>query len=148
MDDITQDLYKLEADQVHLQGVKTPCLLYADDLLMMSTTAGGLQRQIDMLQIYTSTWGLTVNVNKPKVMVFGNVGKHVDQPFIYNNKELERVDHFSYLGLTLTSNGSFKTAVADLKAKAAKAMFKIHAILRDQNVNCIPVALKLFDSLV
>jgi len=37
-------------DVPSLSGVLIPLLLYADDLIIMSTTAAGLQRQLDALQ--------------------------------------------------------------------------------------------------
>ena len=46
------------------------CLLYADDLLLFSTSAAGLQRawQLDALKRYCDEWGLEVNVPKTEYM--------------------------------------------------------------------------------
>ena len=45
-------------------------LLYADDLVLMSTTEEGLQSNIDMVNEYCTNWGLAVNTDKSKVMTF------------------------------------------------------------------------------
>ena len=41
-----------------------PLLLYADDLILMSTTAAGLQKQLDALASFCKSRELTVNLNK------------------------------------------------------------------------------------
>jgi hypothetical protein len=64
-------------EALHAQGGTDPvvvasrlvrCLLYADDLLLFSTTEGGLQRQLDALGAYCVFWGLSVNVVKTEYM--------------------------------------------------------------------------------
>ncbi len=47
-----------------------PLLLYADDLILMSTTASGLQKQLDVLASFCETHQLTVNLTKTKVVIF------------------------------------------------------------------------------
>ena len=50
-------------------GWRVPPLLYADDLVLMATSAAWLQAQLDKLEAFASAWGLTVNAGKTKVMV-------------------------------------------------------------------------------
>ena len=50
-------------------------ILYADDTVIISDSAGGLQRQLDALYSYCADCKLTVNVYKTKIMVFRNRGK-------------------------------------------------------------------------
>ena len=44
-----------------------PALLNADDMVLLSTSAAGLQVQLCLLERYCEEWGLTVNVDKTKV---------------------------------------------------------------------------------
>ena len=44
-------------------------LMYADDLILLSKTKDGLQKQIDELLIFCEKWKLDINVKKTKVMV-------------------------------------------------------------------------------
>jgi hypothetical protein len=44
--------------------------MYADDLVLFSETADGLQSQLDALYVYANVWGLKVNVNKSKIVCF------------------------------------------------------------------------------
>jgi hypothetical protein len=45
-----------------LNTLKLNCLLYADDLVLMSETADGLQMCIDKLYNYCTKWGLQINM--------------------------------------------------------------------------------------
>ena len=49
-------------------------LLYADDMTQMSDLVGHLQKLIDCLSEYCHDWGMSVNFNKTKVVVFRNEG--------------------------------------------------------------------------
>ena len=51
------------------------CLLYADDLLIFSRSANGLQTLLNKLESYCDKTELTVNLDKIKVMTFNNCGK-------------------------------------------------------------------------
>ena len=57
-----------------------PPLLYADDMVLLATSAAGLQRQLDLLQQYCRQWGLTVNIDKTKLMLLsGRRTQHAAQ---------------------------------------------------------------------
>ena len=45
-------------------------LLYADDVVLLSSSATGLQRHLDALQVFCDTHDLKVNLGKTKVMIF------------------------------------------------------------------------------
>ncbi len=79
-------------DAPSLSGVLIPMLLYADDLIIMSTTAAGLQRQLDALQQFCHQRQLSVNLAKTKVITFGS--KPACQAFICNSNEVERVETY------------------------------------------------------
>ena len=57
-------------DAPMLLGTLVPLLLYADDLILMSTTAAGLQKQLDVLALFCEIRQLTVNLTKTKVVIF------------------------------------------------------------------------------
>ena len=57
-------------DAPSLDGLRLPALLYADDLALGSTSLAGLQAQLDVLHDYARRWGLTVNVEKTKAVIF------------------------------------------------------------------------------
>ena len=49
---------------------KLSSLLYADDLVILSQTATGLQNAINILNNFCNKWKLNVNLKKTKVVVF------------------------------------------------------------------------------
>ena len=97
-------------------------LFYADDTIIFSDTALGLQFALEELENYCRTWKLVVNEDKTKIMCI-NGQKSDNHSFFYNNKELEVVSQFSYLGLNFSKNGLNSNCIKDRKVKAEKSMF-------------------------
>ena len=118
-------------------------------MAILSTSKEGLQTSLNIIENFCKTWGLNINTQKTKVMVFKGGGKVPSETnFALGGDTLEIVKSYSYLGVTFTPNGSMKTVITDLKAKAAKAMFKLQGILHNQHINCPKLHLKLFDTLI
>jgi len=122
-------------------------LLYADDTIILSETKHELQRAINGMEEYCKQNKLTINSNKSKVLVFSR-GKIRNKPEIYyGNELLEVVYDYTYLGITMSYNGTFKLAIKNLYDIANRAMFELlkkgRSLLLD-----IDVMLKLFDSTV
>ena len=51
-------------------GSKLNCLLYAEDLVLVSHSAKGLQKALSILAKYCNDWMLSVNPKKTKVVIF------------------------------------------------------------------------------
>ena len=79
-------------------------ILYADDTVVMSETKEGMQQSLNIFQLYCDL--LKLNINKTKVMVFSKK-KNLNYSFILQDKKLEVVDKFSYLGIIFKYNGTF-----------------------------------------
>ena len=60
---------------VSLNTSKINCLMYADDVILLSETPVGLQNNLSHLQKYCTKWGLEVNIKKTKSLIFNNTGK-------------------------------------------------------------------------
>ena len=114
-------------DPVLVNNRKISCLLYADDVVIMSTSHDGLQHKLNKLQAFCDDWGIEVNLSKTKVMIFNKTGKYLRENFLFKNKYLECANRYKYLGITLTPSGSFQEAKHDLYRKALKALFKLKA---------------------
>ena len=84
-------------DAPSLSDVLIPLLLCADDLIIMSSTAAGLQRQLDALQQFCHQRQFSVNLAKTKVVTFGSK-LSACQTFMFNNNEVERVESYKYVG--------------------------------------------------
>lgn len=79
-------------------------LLYADDVVFFSYTAENMQRMMHILQKFCLESGLTVNVNKTKIMVIQTIQPANIPSIIYDGKEIERVQTFKYLGIDVPSS--------------------------------------------
>ena len=101
------------------------CLLYADDLVILSLSAEGLQKSIDNLFTYCTKWGLTANIEKTKVLVFNPQGRKQNININYGNDKLQCVTEYKYLGITFMTSGNFQLAQDNLYKKGLKAYFKL-----------------------
>ena len=70
MDELCCTLIQNSTDVPILNDIKVPCLVWTDDLVLISTTKDGLQKQIDFVDKYCNDWKLTLNVEKTKTVIF------------------------------------------------------------------------------
>jgi hypothetical protein len=80
-------------------------LLFADDMLLRSTSAAGLNAQLQSLQAYCDTKKQTVNAAKARVMIMppggGRGGRRAaTEVFCYGGQRQDMVKTIKYLGLT------------------------------------------------
>ena len=148
IDDIN-DIFDDICDPPTLGSLKLHNLLYADDLIIMSTSSEGLQNSLDKLDTYCSKWHMEINIDKTKTMVLSKSGK-VPKSFEikYSKKVIQNVKSYKYLGLTIYNNGNFIKGTTELKIRALKAWFKCKSILYSNNANNVHLLLQLFDKLV
>ena len=107
-----------------LNSTPLNCLLYADDLVILSESKEGLQKSLDILSLYCEKWGLEVNTRKTKCLVFNTMGRLSPIKFKYKNLEIENTTSYTYLGVTFSASGSFTEAKNVLYKKSLKAFFK------------------------
>ena len=109
-----------------LHGTNINHFLYADDLVILSETKEGLQGHLDSLCTFARDKSLTVNTHKSKIMIFNKSGRQTKEHFMINEKELEVVRSFTYLGIDISTSGSFTLGIKELTAKAKKAMMPLY----------------------
>ena len=127
---------------------KISCLLYADDLVLLSESPDGLQTSLNKLDTYCKYWNLQVNIKKTSVMIFNKMGRLIHKNnFFIDNKPIIIAHEYKYLGLLFKPSGNFSHAVINLMAKAKKAMFSLRSTLASDRLYVIP-HLKLFDSCI
>ena len=136
-------------DGVPVDMVKILVLLYADDIVIFSETAEGLQQGFDILSDYCQRWKMKVNTNKTKVMIFrkgGPVARNIH--FEYDGNDIEIVKSFTYLGIVFTQGGSFHEAQHTLAGQAQKEIFKLNKYLYKFTDITVKHRIELFDKLV
>uniref|UniRef100_A0A671W6R3 ribonuclease H n=1 Tax=Sparus aurata TaxID=8175 RepID=A0A671W6R3_SPAAU len=127
INELATTLEKSSVPGVSLHNEEVKCLLFADDLVLLSPTAQGLQQSLDLLEHYCQTWALTVNPKKTKIMIFQKRSKTQDiQPkFKIGTQQVEYCTNYTYLGIKLNSTGHFNDAVHELRDKAHRAFYAI-----------------------
>ena len=122
-------------------------LLYADDTAILAETPNALQNALYNLEIYCNTWGLNVNVDKTKVVVFSR-GKIRNIPvFTLNGNNVEVVWDYAYLGVLFNYNNKFNKAQKRLCTAGNRAMFSLLKKCRKLNLP-IDIQLELFEKCV
>ena len=148
--DLSKRLSELENISVPcLNGFPVSHLLWADDLILLALDEESLQRQLNCLHEFVSVWELSVNIQKTNVMVF-NRGSRLLQcsyGFKLGDLVISPTRKYCYLGITFSLNGSFKTAIDELRKKALRAFFAIRRMV-DTRALTTSTMLKLIDSLV
>ena len=111
--------------------ISVSCLLYADDLIILSESKEGMQKALNKLSSYCISWKLKINMNtcKSKIMCLNervnpNIHIHVD------NEYLEHVTEYCYLSVVFTNTVQFHSAIDNLYNKSLKALFKLLHILK------------------
>ena len=124
-------------------------LLFADDIVLISTTPIGLQNQLNSLRAASEEIGLTVNLDKTKVMTYrkgGFLGRR--EKWYYGENRLEVVNSYKYLGFTMTTKLSTDIALAEYAGRAKNRIISIFRALHKLGPIDINLFFKLFDSQV
>ena len=122
--------------------------MYADDLIIISTTKEGLQNSLNSLQSYCEQWKLDINHKKSKVMVFTKGTQKEKNRYTINNKALEVVREYKYLGISISSkNCSFTPTLTDLHCKGTRAMYALFSLL-PMKLLSVKTLLKIFDACI
>ena len=149
INDIGDIFDQTASEHVVLNSTKHNCLIYADDVLLLSESKEGLQSCLDSLQVYCVYWKLKINIEETKVMIF-SAGKNKieNMKFKLNDSVIESVDKYKYLGILLSYNGNFKHAADHMYQKRLKAIFSLKSIILDYDSMSSTLKLKLFDTLI
>ena len=150
LNEIPTLLDTMKTDPVLLpDGSKLNCLLYADDLILISHTAEGLQTALNTLSQFCNDWLLNINLKKTKVVIFQKKLRKStlnDHYFHINREKIETVSNYTYLGVNFTSNGNFRDNKINLKEKTRRSIFATRRFLNFSKLP-IDVVNKIFDSL-
>lgn len=90
----------------HVDGVSLNNLSYADDMVLLSPTIGGIRKLLTICERYAEQHGLKYNPTKSELLVFK--GKNKSPSYIphvkLNGLPLNRVTQFKYLGHIVTED--------------------------------------------
>ena len=89
---------------------------------LLSTSAEGLRRHLSSLESLCKELKMEVNTAKTKISVIGkNTNK---EPFYWKGVTLERVEAYKYLGVWITTDGSYGRAKQHFANQGKRAVLK------------------------
>ena len=100
------------------------CIMWADDIVLLSESEEGLQSMLDSLSLYTKKNGMQINEKKTKAMIFNKSGKYIRRSFNFDNERIFTTNSYKYLGFIVTPSGEITTGLNDLKDRVLKAYYK------------------------
>ena len=137
--------FELANDDMYIY-LKFIVLLYADDTAIICESADEFQTTLNNFVDYCKMWKLNINYDKTKKFIFG--ARKTDQfSFKMENKVIEIVKSYKYLGVLMSSNGSFLNARKSIHERANKAMHLLYKRICNLNLP-LDLQLKLFDSTI
>ena len=95
--------------------------LFADDAAAVSANRPDIERAARILDEVTTEYGLTVSFPKTKLMVAGPQLETAEQPITINEKKIDVVSDFRYLGVIIEASGAVKKYVEDRVGRASRA---------------------------
>ena len=121
--------YDDQCDPVMMNNNKVQALMFADDVIVLSQSARGLQRAITITVNYFTSISLTVKFTKSQVMVFNVrsvlLDKDADHVFSAGGQNLKVVREYNYLGIKLTPSGVASHGATELFLKARRSWFSM-----------------------
>jgi len=98
-----------------ISSIFVGCILYADDILLLSPTVNGLQSMLDKCAEVASILSLEFNVNKSHCIAIGKMCKNEIMPMNLNGNDVNWSDAIKYLGVYLQSDRSVKFDISHNK---------------------------------
>ena len=129
-------------------GSTINCIIWADDLVILSESETGLFKLLKDLQTYSETNQLRINTKKTKCMIFNKTGRLIRRNFYLGINKLENVKSYKYLGLVFTPSGEIKSALDDLRSRALKAYMSLKNKLGTCFKDYVDDTISLFDTLI
>ncbi|MEW8542874.1 MAG: reverse transcriptase family protein, partial [Candidatus Thiodiazotropha sp.] len=116
----------LRGVQLYPEIVEIFLLLFADDVALISDSVIGLQRQFYLLQDFCREQKLNVNIPKTKVVVYKNGSLLArNERWTFNGINVEVVNCFTYLGLSLSMQLSYNRMAEDLALKGKRVLISL-----------------------
>ena len=130
------------------EGTNRGCLIWADDLLLLSQSETGLKNMLTNLNSYSINNGMSLNIKKTKVMIFNKGGRHIRRNIYFGENKIESTRQYKYLGFIVTPSGEITSGLKDLKDRALRGFMKLKNKMGIAFRKHPLITLKLFKALI
>ena len=121
-------------------------MFWADDVILVSDTPQGLQDKLNVLEKQSKRLGITVNLDKTKIIVFRKGGfLSRFEKWYYGTHPVEVVNSYTYLGFVFTTRMSMKTSLSFFILKAKNALNTLFRSLNSIDCHDYNIFFNLFD---
>ena len=85
--------------------------MYADDVILLLSSAAGLQQKLNSLHVFCDDWCLSNKIEKTKVIIFNKAGRLVNtHKFVIFGNVVSCTNSYKYLGILFSASGTFTPA--------------------------------------
>ena len=131
----------------HIGDMFIGCVMYADDILLLSASLWDLQRMIDVCSREAAKLDMVFNAKKSQALRVGNGYENECRHITINNTQIQFVDELKYLGWYIISAKCFKISLHHIRSKFYRSFNALYAnshyfceptLQYLVNVNCKP----------
>ena len=123
-----------QAPGLKINGEVINNLRYADDTVLLAETEEDLQELVTIIEVHSKKFGLSMNVKKTKAMVISK-NESPKVSIQVNDKIIEQVDQFTYLGQLITTDGRSEEEIRRRIAIAKNTFAKFSTLLTNRKVD-------------
>ena len=117
------------------------CLLYADDILLLSRTVNGMQEMLDICDEFACEFDMKFNTTKSVAMRIGSRYNIQCSSFVLSGTEIKYVSAVKYLGIYVVAAKCFKLSIDHLKVKFYRVFNCIYHKVKAPNSELVIVQL-------
>ena len=126
INDLVKDLKDYECG-VDIDGIRRPCLLYADDIALIAESETDLQNMLTILHNWCKKWRMRVNINKSKIVHYRiKSQERTKVDFSFGNGKLEVTEKYKYLGLVLNEFLNYEVTASILAESGGRALGAVY----------------------
>jgi hypothetical protein len=126
-------------------GSRIFCVLYADDVLLIATSATALQRLIDETTDFFRQAGMEVNPQKSDVVVFSRSDRFLNIPLAIDNIPKELAAEAKYLGVIFEQGSYWKLQKEAMTLRCRSALGRCKVICRSLGLSAADAMVQIFD---
>uniref|UniRef100_A0A669C209 Reverse transcriptase domain-containing protein n=1 Tax=Oreochromis niloticus TaxID=8128 RepID=A0A669C209_ORENI len=133
------------AEGFHFGGLRISSLLFADDVVLMASSGGGLQLALERFAAECEAAGMRISTSKSEAMVLSR--KRVECPLRVGDEFLPQVEEFKYLGVLFASDGRREPEIDRRIGAAAAVMRTLHRFVVVKRELSVKAKLSIYRSI-
>ena len=123
IDDLIYECTNLNVG-AHIKKINVSIIVYADDILLLSSVDAHLQLLLNICDSYSYLWRIKFNASKSNIVEF-DIQFFNNSSFVLNGKNIYVVDSFKYLGVLIDRWLNFNANTIEKFGSVQKAVFSL-----------------------